>query len=74
MQMFCFILCVYYSDITGNSQQEKVIRGLKQIVSEALTKETAAAEERIRQFTEQQTQALDALRERALKEHRSLAR
>lgn len=67
-----YIAC--FSDIPEDTEKEQIIRGLKQIVSEVLTKEANAVEERIRIFTEQQTQALDQLRERALKEHRSLAR
>lgn len=53
---------------------EGVVTNLKQIASDVLAREAAAAEERIRLFTEQQTIALDALRERALKEHRALVK
>lgn len=49
-----------------------IVSNLKQIASDILAREAAAAEERIRLFTEQQTIALDTLRERALREHKSL--
>lgn len=53
---------------------ENIVTNLKQIASDSLAREAAAAEERIRLFTEKQTIALDLLRERALNEHKTLVR
>lgn len=53
---------------------ETTVSNLKQIASDILARETAAAEERIRIFTERETTALDLLRERAQNEHKILVR
>lgn len=65
------IVCV--ADLVPSDLQI-TIRGLKQILSETLTRETAAVEERIRLFTQEQTNALEAFRKRAVKEHKTLVR
>lgn len=48
--------------------------GLKQRATEILSRETAATEDRVRQYTEQQYAALEKFREKAHKEHKILGR
>ncbi|KAK5650305.1 hypothetical protein RI129_001334 [Pyrocoelia pectoralis] len=53
---------------------ELALGGLKQRVTEFVSSEAIATEDRIRVFTEQQYAALDRFRERAQKEHKILSR
>ncbi|GJQ74401.1 putative proline-rich AKT1 substrate 1 [Trypoxylus dichotomus] len=55
-----------------SSDSEAIINSLRQCVNEFINKETAAVENRIRKFTEDQHRALEEFRERVFKEHHIL--
>ncbi|KRT78866.1 hypothetical protein AMK59_7986 [Oryctes borbonicus] len=55
-----------------SSDSEAIISSLRQRVNEFINKETAAVENRIRKFTEEQHRALEEFKDRVFKEHHIL--
>ncbi|KAJ8931758.1 hypothetical protein NQ314_015290 [Rhamnusium bicolor] len=53
---------------------ENTIKNIRHAMSEHLRKESLAAEEKIRQYTEEQYELLNVVRDRAFKEQESLVR
>lgn len=67
-------MCRIFLTVKGTGRHQAGIASLHQVLTNFIQRESALTEERVRAYTDQQYAALENLRSRAHRDHRSLTK